>query len=476
MNSAIPIIDMSEGVFIDLSKRREVDQLEVYCSSNLIRSLRLVNNEILESRLIRDSGTGIRVLKKGFMGYASTSTLTLEGARKAYDAAKRVANLEMGEKENTSLVQSDSRPKGTKSPGTSFSDDKLRDLPDEELAEFGKSLIDSASSRDRRIKDCSGSITLVSHDFAVLNSNGVKSGDKGDYVYATLTSIAEDGEQRAQGFDTLVTRRYSKFKEGIEGVGKKSAEMSIKSLGSKQPQSGKYDIIYTPSCMSLTTMNLARMANAQRVHDGLSMFADSLGKLVASKVVSIVEDGRFEDGMESGLVDDEGVPTKRTVIIENGILKSFFHDSYTASKFGVQSTGNGFRVIPQVGGNTLQGKRYDFPPSCSSTNFIILPGDAKEEELIQDTRRGILLGWTRYERLLNGRTGAFTSNARSGNFMVEDGEIKYPVHGFRVHDSYVNLLKSIDRVAKNLEQKGHWGVSSIAPTFRTCGIQIISTQ
>jgi PmbA protein len=474
MNSKNSIIDFAEEVFNDLSKRKEVDQLETFCSSNIIRSLRIVNNEVLELRVIRDSGTGTRVMKQGFMGYSSKSTLTLEAARETYDTARRVANSSMGKKENFSFPKPENRFKETGNAGISFSDSKLRNLSEEELAESGRRIIDSASSHDKRIKDCSGSITIVSHEFAVINSNGVKSGDSGDYMYATLTSIAEDGEQRAQGFDTLVTRKYSKFKEEIDGVGKKSAEMSVKSLKSEQPQSGKYDIIYAPSCMSLTSMNLARMANAQRVHDGLSMFTNSLGNLVASKVVSIVDDGKFQDGMESSSIDDEGVPTRRTVIIEDGILRSFYFDSYTASKFGVQSTGNGYRVMSQIGGSTLQGKRYDFPPSCSSTNFIILPGDATKEEIIQDTKRGILLGWTRYERLLNSRTGAFTSNARSGNFLIENGEIKYPVHGFRVLDSYLNLLKSIDCISSSIEQKGHWGVASTSPAFRTRGIQIIS--
>jgi predicted Zn-dependent protease len=85
-----------------------------------------------------------------------------------------------------------------------------------------------------------------------------------------------------------------------------------------------------------------------------------------------------------------------------------------------------------------------------------------------------LLGWTRYERILNNRTGAFTVNARSRNFMIENGEIKYPVYGFRIHDNYMNVLKSIDCVARNVEQKGHWGLASIAPSFRTRDIQIIS--
>jgi PmbA protein len=469
------LTDFTETVFNDLSKKNEVDQLEVYCSFNRIRSLRIVNNEILESRLIRDSGTGVRVIKDGFTGYASATALTLEGGREAYDSAAKVASSRMGEKESMSLAQPAKENKGIKIPNIAFSDDRLRDLPDEELAEFGKRITDSAISYHNMVEDCSGSITLVSYEFAVLNSNGVKSSEIGDYVYATLTSIANDGDQRAQGFDTLVTRKYSRFADKIDEVGKNAAEMSIKSLGSKQPPSGRYDIIYTPSCLSLTIMNLARMANAQRVLDGSSMFTDSLGKQVASSIVNVVEDGRFEDGMESGLIDDEGLPTKRTVIIENGMLKSFFHDSYTASKFNVQSTGNGYRVMTQVGGSPLQGKRYDFPPVCSSVNFVIMPGDVSEEDLIQDTKRGILLGWTRYERLLNSRTGAFTSNARSGNFIIEDGEIRHPVHGFRIHDSYINLLKSIDGVANRVQQKGHWGRSSISPTFRTRGIHIIST-
>ncbi len=470
-----PIVDFVERVFNDLSKKRQVDQFEVYCSSNRIRSLRIVNNEILESRLVNDSGTGVRVIKDGFTGYASTAALTLEGGREAYESAARVAGSGMGEKEGIGLPKPGKENKGIKTSGSAFSDDRLRDLPEEELAEYGKRLIQSGLSYDKRVEDCSGSITLLSYDFAVSNSNGLRSCDRGDYVYATLTSVAKDGGQHAQGFDTLVTRNYSKFLDNIDDVGKRASDMSIKSLGSKQPPSGKYDIIYTPSCMSLTVLNLSRMASAQRVYDGLSMFTDSLGKQVASGIVNIVEDGRFEDGMESGLVDDEGLPTKRTIIIEHGILKSFFHDSYTASRFNVQSTGNGFRVMTQAGGSPLQGKRYDFPPVCSSANFVITPGDISGEELIQDTKRGILLGWTRYERLLNSRTGAFTSNARSGNFMIEEGEIKYPVHGFRIHDSYVNLLNSIDGIANKTEQKGHWGLAAISPSLRVRDIRIIST-
>jgi len=462
-----------ERVFEELSRRNEVDQLEIYCSSNRIMAIRIVNTEILESKLNMDSGIGVRVLKDGFIGYASGTSLTIEAAREAYGKATKVANSKMGEKENISFARpSDSKIE--RLPNSSFSDDRVRDLQDEELAGLGKRMIDSALAHDRRVYDCSGSITVVGYEFATVNSNGIDSHDLGDYVYATLTSMTKDGDLIAQGFDTLVTRKYSKLVEGVEHVGEKSAEMSAGSLGPKQPPSGKYDMIYTPSCMSLTMRNLAGMANAQRVHDGLSMFTEYLGRQVASDVVSVVEDGRFEDGKGSATFDDEGLPTMRTVIIENGLLKSFFHDSYTSKMFGVRSTGNGFRVLTQVGGSTLEGKRYDFPPTCSSANFVILPGDSNEEEIIQDTKRGIIIGWTRYERLLNSRAGAFTSNARSGNLMVENGEVKYPVHGFRIHDNYMNLLKSIDLVAKNLEQKGHWGTASISPTFRTRAIQIIS--
>nr|MDO8135769.1 TldD/PmbA family protein [Candidatus Njordarchaeum guaymaensis] len=473
MSPNAAIRDFAQRVFEDLSKMNEVDQLEIYCSHNQIRALRIVNTDILESKLNKDSGIGVRVLKSGFIGYASRTSLTIEAAREAYRKATKVANSKVGEKENVSFAKPpDNRTK--KFLDSSFSDERLRNLKEEELAELGKRMIDSALARDNRVHDCSGSMTVVGYEFAITNSNGVDSHDMGGHFYATLTSMTKDGDLTAQGFDTLVTRKYSKLVDGVEHVGEKSAEMSVESLGPKQPSSGRYDIIYTPSCMSLTMRNLAGMANARRVHDGLSMFTEFLGKQVASDVVNVVEDGRFEDGKGSASVDDEGLPTGRTVIIENGLLKSFFHDSYTATKFGVQSTGNGFRVLTQVGGSTLEGKRYDFPPTCSSANFVILPGDSTEEEIIQDTKRGIILGWTRYERLLNSRAGAFTSNARSGNLMVENGEVKYPVYGFRIHDNYMNVLKSIDRVGKNLEQKGHWGTASISPTFRTRGIQIIS--
>jgi PmbA protein len=464
--------DFTDRAFSDLSKSSDVDQLELYCSSNRIRGLRIVNNEIHESKLIVDSGVGVRVLKDGFTGYASLTDLSAEGVREAYDRSVKVASSKMGERENVTFAKP---PSEGKIVSTSFLDDRLDKLMEEELAGLGKRMIDSALSHDKRVYDCSGSITLVSYEFSVINSNGVDSSDKGGYAYATLTSMAKDGQQIAQGFDTLVTKKHPDLVQGMEEIGEKATDMSIRSLGPRQPQSGRYDMIFTPTCLHPTMRNLGLMSNGRRVQDGLSMFAESLGKRVASEIVNIVEDGRFEDGLDACSIDDEGLPTKRTAIIEEGLLKSFIHDFYTASKSGVQSTGNGFRVWTQVGGSTLEGKRYDFPPTCSSVNFMLLPGDSKEDELIQDTKRGVLIGWTRYERLLNSKTGAFTANARSGNFMIENGEIKYPVHGFRIHDSYMNLLKSIDGIANKAEQKGHWGMAAISPSFRSHDIQIIST-
>lgn len=431
-----------------------------------------MNNELHESKLVVDSGLGVRVVKNGFIGYASLATLSINGAREAYEWALKVAKMGMGERENVDFAKPSV---GGKMTSTSFLDGKLEGLQGEELAELGKRMTSPALSHDNRIYDCSGSITIVSYEFSVMNSNGINASDKGGYAYATLTSMSKDGEHSSQGFDTLVTKKYSSLVDGVGKTGENSADMSVRSLGSRQPSSGGYDMIFTPSCLASTMRNLGLMANGHRVRDGLSMFTESLGKEVASEVVNIVEDGRLEEGMHTCSVDDEGLPTRRTAIIERGVLKSFIHDSYTASKFGVQSTGNGLRVWTQVGGSTLEGRRYDFPPTCSSANFMILAGDCGEDELVEDTKRGILVGWTRYERLLNGKTGVFTANARSGNFMIENGELKYPVHGFRIYDTYMNLLKSMDRIANRIEQKGHWGMAAISPSFRTRGIQIVST-
>ena len=465
--------DFTEQVFNDLSKRSDVDQLEIYCSSNKVSGLRIVNSELHESKLIMDSGTGVRVLRGGFTGFDSVASLSIERARECYDRAVKVASARMGEKEDITFEKPPTEGKTLKT--RNFLDVRLEQMHDEELAELGKRMVDSALSHDKCVRDCSGSITVVSYEFSVMNSNGINANDRGGYTYATLTSIANDGEQRSQGFDTLVTKKYSNLVNQIGSVGKQSAEMSVGSLGSRQPESGKHEIIFKPSCLSSTMRNLGLMSNGQRVQDGLSMFTEFLDKKVASDIVNMVEDGQLEEGIHTCSVDDEGQPTRRTTVIEDGILRSFMHDSYTASKIGVQSTGNGFRVWTQVGGSTIEGKRYDFPPTCSSVNFMLLPGDMKEEELIQDTKRGILMGWTRYERLLNSKTGAFTANARSGNFKVENGELKYPVHGFRIHDNYSNLLKSINAIANKAEQKGHWGMAAISPSFRARDIGIIST-
>ncbi len=200
--------------------------------------------------------------------------------------------------------------------------------------------------------------------------------------------------------------------------------------------------------------SLAQAVNGQSIYRGASFLAGKLGERVASDLVTVVDDGRLAAGLGSRPFDAEGLPTRRTVVVEQGVLRAYLLDAYSARKLGLDPTGNASRSPGEA-------------PSPAPTNFLLRPpADAPAAEaIIRSTRRGLyvteLIGFG-----VNLVTGDYSRGA--SGFWIEDGELAYPVEEITIAGNLGRMLNDVDAVGRDLDLRS----STAAPTLRVARMTV----
>jgi PmbA protein len=188
------------------------------------------------------------------------------------------------------------------------------------------------------------------------------------------------------------------------------------------------------------------------VYRGASFLAGKLGERVAGENVTVIDDGTLRGGFGTSPFDSEGVPTRRTVVIENGVLKSYLLNTYTARKLSLQTTGNAARGLA---GN----------PGIGVGNFFLQPGSKKPQDIVSGIREGLyvteFLGFG-----VNLVTGDFSRGA--SGLWISNGELGYPVEEITVAGNLKDMLSNISEIGADLEFRG----SVAAPTLRLEGLTV----
>jgi PmbA protein len=192
--------------------------------------------------------------------------------------------------------------------------------------------------------------------------------------------------------------------------------------------------------------SLCGAVSGSAVYRGASFLVGKLGQQVAAAGLSVIDDGRVLGGLGSRPFDGEGLPTRRTVVIENGTLASYLLDTYTGRKLGLASTGNASRSL---------GQR----PTVGPMNFHIVPGAASPEEIIRSVDRGLylteMIGFG-----VNLVTGDYSRGAVG--MWVEKGKLTYPVEEITIAGNLKDMLQDIEMIGNDLE----WRSSIAAPTLK----------
>lgn len=302
------------------------------------------------------------------------------------------------------------------------------------------------------------------HECVGLASSGGIAGV--DESTAADLSVRAFSQPEASGHAVCCTPTLAGMKS--RETGERAGQLASSAKNPTHGEQGKFDLIVEPLCLGSFVQSTSSMLSALRVEIHNSMFVKKIGKRVASDEITFADDPTVSSTTRRAF-DHEGVPTRRNVLIKDGILKTYLHNTGTAKRFRTKTTANAGPLIPT--GYAAAAQPMSFHP-------VVSPGDWKVEELISDTRRGLYINNTWYTRFQNYSTGEFSTIPRDAILRIENGEIVGPVKNIRISDNMMAFWKNIDALTKDAKEVYWWEEAappSTLPTVRARGMTITTS-
>ncbi len=306
--------------------------------------------------------------------------------------------------------------------GKDLYDGKIADLR-EKMADYVEKGINAAEKHGA--ERTAGVLQATDENIYLTTSNGVEAEDSGTSLYYSIRAFAD---KEATGHMVSNARAMAQLK--VEGAASIAAITAKHALNPGALEVGKYDVLFEPLPIANLLEGLGNAASIFNVESGLSCLQDKLGKKVAGEIVSFYDDATLPYGINSRKFDAEGVPTQRNAIVDNGILKTYLHNTSTAARHNTKTTANAGLIAP------------------SPFNLVLEKGNFNKEEMISEIKKGILVTNVWYTRFQNYATGDFSTIPRDGIFLIEKGKIKKPVKGIRISDNLLNIMQNIRAIGK----------------------------
>lgn len=411
--------------------------------AELSARVRLGKPELVEEAAHR--GAGLRVMKGKQVATTSTSDLTEAGIQRFVSDA-----LELVE-----LAQED--------PFAGPADEALLDpaqAPDLDLFDPEGGAVDAARAIatakvgeqasldfDKRISNSEGAtFSRTAGGGAMVLSSGFRAAYKGSYTSLSVVPLAEDeGGKKRRGY-YWTAKRFLAELEDAKAVGEEAARRTLQKLGARSVPTGEFPVVFDPDSARSILGILAGCIMGSAIWRKSSYLVGREGTQVASSLIDVVDDPLIPRAPGSRPYDGEGLQSRKNVVVEKGVLRTYLCDSYSARKLGRKSTGNAAR-----GGAA--------GVSCSTTNFILQPGTDTNAAIIAGTKRGLyvtdMMGFG-----FNAVTGDFSRGA--AGFWIEDGKIAFPVSEVTISLNIDELYKRIDAVGSDLDLR----TATAAPTIR----------
>jgi PmbA protein len=278
-------------------------------------------------------------------------------------------------------------------------------------------------------------VAYAGTDSIQLNSSrGSEATDCNSWLTLSVRAFATD---TASGHAVTCGR---KAEDVLPNVGSEAGQQALAARDPQPVTRGIYDVIFAPMAFADLMTSVVRFSSAFNIDSGMSPLTGKLGMKVASKALTIKDNGIHKDGIASRLFDDEGIPTKETTIIEQGTLKAHLHNTSTAHHHQTVTTGNAGILYP------------------TAWNAVVNPGTASLESLIEDVDHGLLITNVWYTRFQNYLTGDFSTIARDGAFMIDKGRIMHAVEGVRISDNLMNIMQNVTTLGADTRQIYWWGI------------------
>jgi PmbA protein len=335
--------------------------------------------------------------------------------------------------------------------------DDVTEQPPAERIEIARRAEAAAMAYDTRIQNSGGADfeAATSHKI-LMNSRGFTGEYRRSYCGFSAVPIAIDEKGGMQRNYWYSNSRSATKLESPEEIGQEAARRTLSRLGARQVKTQKAPVVFSPEISRSIIGNIFDAANGDAIYRHATFFADMLGQQVAGENVTVIDDGTLIidgiGGFGTSPFDGEGLPSRRTVLVEKGILKNYAMNTYTARKLGMKSTGNASRGLA---GN----------PGIGAGNFYLEPGTLRPDEIIGDVQSGLYVTETMGFGV-NLVTGDYSQGA--SGVWIENGELTHPVEEITIAGNLKDMYRNIVAIGNDLIFRG----SSAAPTIRIEGMTI----
>ena len=444
---------------LNISKKIDIDECEIIKIQKRITTIRITDSEIAEVKENFDKNFGVRLInKKRITSFQTTDEINIEKFMR--NSLKQSLNLKPRE-----FWKGLPYKKPNRISQKTF-DTALDEISVSDITDIAQEMIDSA--KHNQVSTITGSLNIVSEMFDLQNSSSLKLEDKATYISGIINAESKHGDLPVSGIGQACGRTLAGFSP--HEIGNDAKAMCIESINPQNVDSGEYSIIFEPySVGELLAFVTASNFNLKIFSEEKSCFSKKMEKKIATDELTLIDDPHANEGIGTKSFDDEGISTKRKNLIENGIFKNTFSNLYESYKENKNSSGNASR-----GGSPL-GRSAEPIPFSSPHNLKIKEGSDSQEDMIKDTKRGLLVGRLWYTYAVNPIKGDFSCTARSGIKIIKNGEIKSPGKSVRIIHNLPALLEKISSVGNNQKNVIQWAsLPSITPSIRADKINVMS--
>lgn len=408
------------------------DFAEIFAENTSKNSISMVNGKVDKVLSGIDYGVGIRI----FDGTNAVYVYTNDTSEKSLiEIAKKGAKAVKNKKQPIKIFNFDKQEFSNKN--------KIKVYPyqvaKKDIVEILKTASNEALEYNNLIKQTSTGCADIAQNVFIANSKGLWVQDERVRTRFSFEAIASNESEKQSGrFSPGGQIGYELFEKiNVKEIARESARIAVTMLNAKPCPSDKMTVVIDNGFGGVIFHEACgHSLEATAVAKGASVFCNKLGEKIASEVVTAIDDGTIQNGWGSGNIDDEGTPTQRNVLIENGILKSYLIDTLNGMKMGMKSTGSSRR------------ESYRYAPTSRMSNTFIAAGKSTPEEIISQTEYGL------YAKQMGGgsvdpATGVFNFAVLEG-YIIRNGKICEPVRGATLIGKGSQVLLDIDMVGNNL--------------------------
>ena len=305
----------------------------------------------------------------------------------------------------------------------------------EKQPEFVSQAIDAT-----KLKKTAGILYSKQNEMVLATSNDVLATNRSASIEFSIRAFAAKDES---GHGVSCARSLSDFNP--VKAGEHAGDIARQASKPQPGEAGKYNVLFEPLAFADLINKVAHNASAFDVDAGYSFLIDKLGKQIASPNITLTDSG--QSSLHSRAFDDEGVPVKENTIVENGVLKTYLHNTSTAKKYKTETTANAGLISPY--------------PFCA----MLKPGNQTKDQLLSQIKNGIYVTNIWYTRFQNYQTGDFSTIPRDGLFLVRNGSIVKSLKGLRITDNLQGLLERAVALGSKPEWILWWGMDYQTPAF-----------